>query len=511
MTPHDLPKRAQPSLGDLLDLARQMQADRDASASTLRHRDRRLGQDLTSLRDRPASQLLGWLDRLRPDSQELHGERVDVLHRVGLVILGVAGLLVGWGATAVVFRYDGTHPVNVIHVLAVFVVLQLLALVLFTVGLLPPAVTRFLPGMRTVQDALRLISPGRLQHWLARSLPQRYRDHATLLVGKGLAHGRLYGRVDRWVIAHSSQVFAVAFNVGALASALYLVTFSDLAFAWSTTLETDSAALQRWTDLLSSPWAALVDGARPSFDLIEATRYFRLKEGTFPAATSPEGLGGWWPFLVLCMVVYGLLPRLVTWLLARGRLRAALRQTVLHYPGASDLLARLNTELVETRSDEPVRDRMDDGMLPPGVADVPDVAGQPAAVINWSAAVDESTARAWVAGMSTLAIDAWHEAGGARTPAEDREVVAAVAATADAAVLVLVKAWEPPMAEVLDFLAALRRASRPDRALLVAPLGESTPATPAPPPADQLDVWRRAVARASDPWLRVLPLGGDDA
>jgi hypothetical protein len=509
MTPRDLPKRAQPSLGDLLDLARQLQADRDASASALRHRDRRIGQDLHALGDRPVRQLLAWLDRFRAENSDLHGERADVLHRLGLVILAVAGLLVGWGTAALVFRYDGTHPVNVIHVLAVFVVLQLVMLLLFAVGLLPPAVTRFLPGVGSVQDALRLVSPGRVQHWLARSLPQRYRDQAALVVGKGRAHGRLYGRVDRWVLAHSSQVFAVAFHVGALASALYLVTFSDLAFAWSTTLQTDPAALQRYTDLLSAPWAAFFADGRPTPDLIESTRYFRLKDGTFPAATSPEGLGGWWPFLVMCMLVYGLLPRLVTLLLARQRLRAALRQTFQHFPGASDLRARLNAELVETRSDEPMLDRVDGQAAAGEAAAVPEVAGLPAVVVSWAAAADEGAARPWVAGMSTMDVTAWLEAGGARTPDQDEAVVAEVAADGEAAILVLVKAWEPPMGEVLDFLTALRRASRPDRSLLVAPLGTTPTGAPAAADPAQLDVWRRTLVRTGDPWLRVLPLGGD--
>ena len=119
--------------------------------------------------------------------------------------------------------------------------------------------------------------------------------------------------MDRWVIAQSSQTFAVFFNVGALASALYLVAFSDLAFSWSTTLQLEAADLQRWTDLLSAPWAPFFAGARPSPELIETTRYFRLQDGSFPAAVSPAGLGGWWPFLVMCMAVYGLLPRLLTW------------------------------------------------------------------------------------------------------------------------------------------------------------------------------------------------------
>ena len=163
--------RSQPTVGDLYDLSRQLQLDRDASHSSLRHRDREIGRELSALQARPIAQLLNWLQYIREDSNDLSGERVNNLHRVGLLILAVAGLLAGWGTAAVVFLYDGTHPVNVIHVVVVFVFAQLLLLLLFALSLLPGAVTRWLPGMRTLQELFGLLSPGRLQRLLNRYLP----------------------------------------------------------------------------------------------------------------------------------------------------------------------------------------------------------------------------------------------------------------------------------------------------------------------------------------------------
>lgn len=510
MKPSTHPKSAQPTLGDLLDLARQMAADGETSGAGLRHRDRRVGQDLANLEGRPLAQLLGWLQRIRADGDDLRGERVNVLHRLGLLLLGVAGLFFGWGAAAVVFRYDGTHPVNVIHVLAVFVCLQLVMLVLFGIGLLPPAVTRFLPGMRAVQDALRYFSPGRLQNWLVRYLPQQYRETIATHLGRGQAHQRLYGRVDRWVVAHSSQTFAVLFNVGALASCLYLVVFSDLAFAWSTTLQLEPTQLQRWTDLLAAPWATFFDNGRPSLELIESTRYFRFKEGTFPAVASPAGLGGWWPFLVMCMAVYGLLPRLATLWIARRRLRAAVNETFLHFPGASDLLARLNSELVETRAEQPEIAGTETAVRSDSTATT-DLAGLPAQVINWSAAVDPTIARPWLSETAAVTVAAWHEAGGSHSLAHDKKVVDAVGQSGERNTVILVNAWEPPLAEFLDFLSELRSVSEPDQALLVAPLGRTPDGETAVADQTHLAMWQATLARAGDPWLRLLRLGGGAA
>ncbi len=507
-SPH--PIRSQPTLGDLLDLTRQLGRDAEASGSSLRHRDREIGRELVALEAHPVTQLLGWLQRVRDRVDDLRGDKVNTTHRLGLLVLAIAGALGGWGAAAVVFRYDGTHPVNVIHVMVVFVVVQLCLLVLFGLGLLPPSVTRFLPGMRTVQESLGLLSPGRAQHLLARYLPQAYRDTATSLVGKGLAHQRLYGNVDRWVVVHSSQTFAVFFNLGALASALYLVAFSDLAFSWSTTLQLATADMQRWTDLLSAPWAAVFPGARPSTELIESTRYFRLQDGSFPAAVSPVGLGGWWPFLVMCMAVYGLLPRLLTWLLARERMRGALPKTVRHLPGTGDLLARLNTELVETRADDPDLSSAAAASTDTGGAPATSVAGQ-VVIVAWADALaDSETNRGWLAESAGVTAVSWHEAGGAHAPEHDDEVALAAAAEDGALNLViLVKAWEPPMAEFLDFVRTLRANATPQRMILVAPLDRTDGGAPVAAVVGHLDVWRQMLARLGDPWINVLHPGGE--
>ena len=530
--PHSISN--QPRLGDLLDLAQQLRRDADASGASLRHRDRRIGQELAGLKHRPVPQLLAWLAQVRRQNDELRdefrGDRVNVLHRLGLLILGVAGLLAGWAAAAVVFRYDGTHPVNVIHVLAVFVLLQLVTLLGFGISLLPPSVTRFLPGLSTVQDALGLLSPGKLQRFLTRYLPQSYRETVASLLGRGRAHYRLYATLDRWVVAHSSQIFAVMFNLGAVVSALYLVVFSDLAFSWSTTLQLEPAGMQGWTDALSTPWSAFYADARPSLELIEDTRYFRLKEGVFPQASSPAGLGGWWPFLVMCMVVYGLLPRILTWLLARFRLRATLRRIFLRFPGSSDLRDRLNSELVETRAEEPETGQAGDMTAAHETTRDASLGGQSALVINWSAAApDPDQFRAWVADAAEVTVTAWQEAGGAGSLADDRRVMQTAAgatgsgtagtasdapgdaASANPGLMILVKAWEPPMKDFLDFLRELREALPSDRLIHVLPLGRSAAGRVTAAEAHQRDLWQNVLARLGDPWLSCSRLGGEDA
>ena len=116
-----------------------------------------------------------------------------------------------------------------------------------------------------------------------------------------------------------SQTAAVAFNVAALVTAIMLVTFSDLAFGWSTTLDADPAAVTRVVQRIAWPWAALVPPAVPSAELVEQSQFFRL-EGSARRRSAPRALGAWWPFTILALVTYGLAaaPRAARRSLQRG-------------------------------------------------------------------------------------------------------------------------------------------------------------------------------------------------
>jgi len=80
---------------------------------------------------------------------------------------------------------------------------------------------------------------------------------------------------------------AAGFVIGALAAA------GALSFGWSTTLEVDALSVQHFTDALSIPCAWLCPEARPSLELLEATRFFRIAGGkTPPFCWRPTGAGG---------------------------------------------------------------------------------------------------------------------------------------------------------------------------------------------------------------------------
>src|SRR5690606_26830214 len=67
---------------------------------------------------------------------------------------------------------------------------------------------------------------------------------ATQILGAGIGR-TASGRFAKWQMLTWSQAAAVAFNVTALLTAFLLITFTDLAFGWSTTLALDPAEVSR--------------------------------------------------------------------------------------------------------------------------------------------------------------------------------------------------------------------------------------------------------------------------
>ena len=120
-----------------------------------------------------------------------------------------------------------------------------------------------------------------------------------------------------------TQRFGLAFAVGLLTSFLAYLFLTDLAFGWSSTLDVSAQAVHQATQVMSVPWRHLWPEAVPSAMLVEQTRFFRV-EGDHAVVGSVQG--GWWPFLLMNLLLYVLLPRVLSFAWAEWRLRQALQR-----------------------------------------------------------------------------------------------------------------------------------------------------------------------------------------
>ncbi len=506
MKAHASPSR----LGLLVDLAGRLEADALRDGHELHRRDRHLGQQagLDALKGRPIEQLEQWLTAMDPPPKRRPGQKVEGWYRIVCGLLLIVGLIAGWIVAAGLFAYDGTQPVNIVRLLAVLIGGQLLLLVLLGVLMLPQGLLRWVPGLAAVQEALSMLSPGRIVPWVMQRLSQVHREAIERFAGVTRSHHGRFGHVEKWAVVRAGQGFAVAFNIGALMACLYLITFSDLAFGWSTTLHVEAETMGHITTAVAAPWAAWVPAAVPSAELIEQTQFYR-GDGRIE---DPRAGTRWWPFIVAALLTWGLLPRLLSLPLAAWRLRRACDRAILELPGAAEVLQRLNSPLVETHGHG----------SPQAAADSDEtLGGDDAAAVAWQA--DPATADGEVfaidwAGLGLARPDIEQlvgravggrlgplvRAGGAQpVEADDRIIEQAAASGEAAAVLVLVKAWEPPLLDLTDFLTRLRQALGPRRPVLLAPLGKDGQGQAAAPGEQELSLFARWVAAAGDPQLRL--------
>jgi hypothetical protein len=439
--------------------------------------------------------VLGWWRHIEPETARhgsgsaIAGARIVAARRLATLGLIVIGLLVGFTAAGVALSYDGRYPVNLFALLGVLVGLPLLMLV-FTLLLLPGR----LPGLASLQAVAAGMNVGR---WVGAALD---RFLGSELVAPDLLRGGGASAFSRWQLVVFSQWLAIGFFAGAITIALLLVTFTDLAFGWSTTLDMDSRTVYGWVSALAAPWAAWLPGAVPDMARVEASRFVRLEDGGMPSQRAVQ-LGDWWPFVLMTVLFYGALPRLLLLVFASWRLHRATRRLLVDDPEVTALLDRLDAPVVGMSGDGEENLQALEGPVPPEPGDV-DPTGHAVALI-WNQAAPDASVHAWL--RTTLGLEGvvLAEVGILQREEDLRGTLAAAAQQLDnpvRRVIVVTKGWEPPLLEFMDFLAVVREVFGGGCSLTVVPLNLDGSGVD----AGDRGVWAHALARLRDPRLYVV-------
>lgn len=513
---------------DIFDLEYFLHKDGTARADSLIQRDRTiyLQHIEPELDQAPPGRerlfvLRGWLEQRRraefgtTDSLS-PGALFTEAHRTLRLLSLVVGLFFGSTAGLTFFNYAGTTPINIFTFLVFFVFSQIALLLL----LLATGSIRYLLRHRLASLPLSIRLMGGLAArtilWGHRHLLGRLwadsRD--SLAASLGLLKGtrQIYGSVFFWPIFMLTQLLAIGANAGILAATLFRILTSDVAFGWQSTVQFSSQALYTLVRMFSLPWSQFIPEnlAHPSLAAIEGSRIV-LKEGIAHLAT--QDLVSWWPFLVLCLLVYGLLPRVLLYCVSIYMQHRSLMDLRFQHAPCTRLLQRLQTPRVSTQAapefpppqkvaesgptpgNEPVAAHIPQ---PPVLVLVPDdifpcyreqemrdllgnrgltLAGQIRFMENYEA--DRLV-------LATLAGRDWSETGG---------------------ILVLMESWMPPLVAFLSFLAEIRRGIGPDIPIAVELLGRPAAGSLLTPVSTaDWAIWTKKIAALGDPLLSLEPL-----
>ena len=268
----------------------------------------------------------------------------------------------------------------------------------------------FLPVASLLLSLLFLVrSGGRgLSGWLL-ELPFWPRHLAAALMELEVQQSR-----KNWLL-HQSQALALCFSLGTLFVFLLLLLGTDMSFVWRSTV-LEAADLLPALQAISWPWRWWPE-AQPSLVLLEQTRDYRLAD----SASGLSAAGQWWRFILAVQVCYSLLPRSLLWLYSGWRVSTSQSSVVSEFTAPAAAVANETAAL--------------------RLADVVDKVNQPWMLLVWGAADENCIA-------TIQSIYGKAEKTGKLEPL-------APPPAAEMSVVVLVKSWEPPMAELADVLQQL--------------------------------------------------------
>ena len=433
-------------IDDLIDIKEQLDADAGKPYESLQVRDRPIGIELSHLKQLPVKQIQGWLKKVNKSPIEDASATISRSKFAISTVLIIAGLVMGLSTAFALFYYTGKQPINIISVLAIGVGLQLILLSIFILALISRSTW--------LNNLLATFNAGRWAARLAYLIPSLKISIDKLMdMQAGIDE-----KIVKWQTVLWSQQFALAFQLALIIGCLYLVTFWDLAFGWSTTLSFENSLVKSITDTLALPWANIYPSAVPSQELIDSTRFYRLKTITLgdqhdDLINQAQMAGNWWRFLLLCLLVYGLLPRLVTFVLAKFKLTKTLNQSILALPGLHLLLDRMNNPNIATNAETPEKEL--DLNQAHASGQITPLNQRQTYIIHWGQpAVPAEQLSEWLVQSFEVKVLEFNILASDNTENQfDLNNLPNIKQRQ--ALTILVKAWEPPTLELTDWLSQM--------------------------------------------------------
>ena len=345
------------TLSDLLDFEWLIRSEEERSAAADRAIYRKsVKSALEGVKDRVEQRRIGLLEWFRAQKtsvdRDFPGGKLVAGLSFASTVLGFFMLVSGVGVVLGLLRQP-EQAYNLGHFLLATLGLQWLLLFL--------GVLLFLVRRRAT-DALGVV--GRFILWIVKKAsPEGAKTWAAVA-----KDGGRYRDVCVWTLARIGQWAGVCFNIGLVAGLVGVLMFQDVRFFWETTSDSEPEKIvQKIVNTVSSPWAMAFPDAVPDVDEISESRWLA---GTELAAA---GEAYRWPaFLISALIVWGLLPRLLLWIITvRGR-QKALSQLDFQAPSHRELWRRMShvERVVETSGQQDEAIIIDVGGLNLEIAEV---------------------------------------------------------------------------------------------------------------------------------------------
>lgn len=506
---------------NIIDLEFFLHRDTAVASDRLQKRDREIFLQLEKeqgadvVEKYPPQKLLDWWVQ-HNTAGEFPGHDKKSPGEVFLESLGLAklilislGIVTGLAGGAAFFTYTGATPVNVFQFLVLFIGSQLVLTAIWSIGfffriLLPTAQIPsfywlcFLGGLKRLHGILH-------KQWL-RNIGAEKRNSVGHALGIIRAQNSIYGPLFYWPLFCLSQLLTIGFNCGLLAITLLKVTTTDLAFGWQSTIQFSDQAIHTFVQWLSIPWAWIFPEAVPSLAEISGSRII-LKDTIYHLAT--EDLVAWWPFLVLCLLLYGLCLRLALLLLGRFIENRRLNRFVPDTPLHTALLRRMQTPIVTTQAaPEPKKEAIRPDIVEPEVQEpeaqtglLPQLLLIPDDIYDACPAAELDF---YLEKHGAVSIVRYRFQVGYDEDQQLKEQISTQDWQQNPGIFILMEGWMVPLVDFLTYLKELRGVTNKTTIITVALTGRPSSSPFTSVAQQDMVIWKQKLEAMGDPYIQLI-------
>ncbi len=437
-------------------------------------------------------------------------------HSALKVLLVILGIILGVGAGLSFFTYSGTTPVNVFHFLIFFVFSQILLTFLLAFSLL----FRRLTGTAMSLPSFYSLFFGKLfkkliqvtsRQW-NKNLSASKRDSANQAMGLVKSQGRKYGSLFYWPLFTLSQIVTFFFNIGLLGATLFKISTSDLAFGWQSTLQFGAASLYKIIQLIALPWSWFIPSAiaYPSLEEIDGSRIL-LKEGIYHLAT--KDLVAWWPFLIFCLLFYGLFFRGICYLGGKWMEKRSLQKIRLNSAPCRRVIQRMLTPLVSTQA-QPELKKAESEAIEGKETFQPTVGNHlfPQYILVPDDIYNTLPMERFEQILNSLGFAVKEQLKFMTDYDSDQEIKGYLQQQPwdnDTGLLILMEGWMVPLIDFLTYVKELRSVTTKETVITIALIGRPAKTVFTTVLQDDYTIWRKKIQALGDPYLNLFPLTPD--
>lgn len=443
--------------------------------------------------------LTAFLRAKRQETHNLPGQLFREFSSLFGVITIVVSLLTGSALSAAALWYDGSIPVNVFRFLGLLLLPQLFFLLIMLIGF------TIRKGNIAANHPSALLNLGRdvlLRLFfklkkLSRVSSAMAQDKNSILADIVKKRSRLFF----YPVFNFFQIFAIGFNIAALATLLIRIAGSDIAFGWQSTLQVSSDFLYRLTQSISIPWKYFFPDSLPTPEQIEGSRII-LKEGI--SVLSNEALTSWWPFLFFTLLCYGLLPRIAVLLFGLISEKKLLRSFLFNLPEIKGLLRRMQTPYVSSAAGQQATSELGIHPQTQAVSPAKPATSHPHLLLSEDIQYDPDILQSLLqpfgfSPASTRQVEMYWENDVPHLPESS------IASN----ILLLVQAWMPPIGDTLHFLEQLS-AHYHDTTIQIGLIGKPMNGRAYTPPTSQdISIWQSKLESIEHTNLQLIALQQD--